>query len=41
MARESKKVLVTYKDGVFDLTDFAKSHPGGSDKIMMAVGGDI
>mmetsp|Transcript_7096 Transcript_7096/g.5059 ORF Transcript_7096/g.5059 Transcript_7096/m.5059 type:complete len:85 (+) Transcript_7096:408-662(+) len=37
----SKKVMVTYKDGVYDLSDFAKSHPGGADKLLMAVGGDI
>ncbi len=40
-ARENKKVLVTYKDGVYDLTKFAKNHPGGSDKLLMASGGPI
>ncbi len=40
-ARENKKVWVTYIDGVYDLTSFAKSHPGGSDKLMMAAGGPI
>ena len=32
---------VTYKDGVYDLTDFAKSHPGGAAKLLMAKGGPI
>jgi sulfite oxidase len=40
-ARENKKVWVTYKDGVYDLTKFAKNHPGGSDKLLMAAGGPI
>jgi len=40
-ARENKKVWVTYGDGVYDLTAFARSHPGGSDKLMMAAGGPI
>lgn len=40
-ARENKKVWVTYGNGVYDLTEFAKSHPGGSDKLMMAKGGPI
>jgi sulfite oxidase len=40
-ARENKKVWVTYKDGVYDLTQFAKNHPGGSDKLIMAAGGPI
>jgi sulfite oxidase len=40
-ARQDKKVWVTFKDGVYDLTEFAKNHPGGSDKLMMAMGGPI
>ena len=32
---------MTYGDSVYDLTSFAKSHPGGSDKLMMAAGGPI
>lgn len=40
-ARENKKVWVTYKDGVYDLTNFVKKHPGGSDKLLMAMGGPI
>ena len=34
-------MLVTYTDGVYDLTEFTKSHPGGSDKLLMARGGPI
>jgi cytochrome b involved in lipid metabolism len=40
-ARAEKIVMVTYKDGVYDLTSFAKNHPGGSDKLHMAAGGPI
>jgi len=29
---------VTYKDGVYDITDFVDGHPGGSARIMMAAG---
>lgn len=32
---------MTYHDGVYDLTKFAKSHPGGSSKLLMAKGGPI
>ena len=32
---------VTYKEGVYDITDFVRSHPGGRDKIMLAAGGAI
>ena len=32
---------VTHKDGVYDLTQFAKAHPGGSAKLLMASGGPI
>ena len=40
-ARQNNKVWVTYKDGVYDLTQFAKNHPGGSEKLLMAKGGPI
>lgn len=33
-------IWVTYKDGVYDITEFVESHPGGS-KIMLAAGGPI
>lgn len=31
-------VWVTYKDGVYDITSFIASHPGGEDKIKLAAG---
>jgi cytochrome b involved in lipid metabolism len=34
-------IWVTYKDGVYDITDFVKVHPGGSEKIMMAAGKSV
>lgn len=40
-ARENGKVWVTHGSGVYDLTEFAKSHPGGSAKLLMANGGPI
>ncbi len=35
------KVWVSYQDGVYDITEFVKVHPGGADKLMMAAGGSI
>ena len=32
------RIWVTYKDGVYDITDFVEGHPGGSARIMMAAG---
>ena len=32
---------MSYQDGVYDITDFVKVHPGGAEKIMMAAGGAI
>lgn len=34
-------VWVTYKSGVYDITDFVVNHPGGAAKISMASGGSI
>jgi sulfite oxidase len=34
------RIWVTYKDGVYDITDFVESHPGG-DKILLAAGSAI
>lgn len=31
-------IWVTYKDGVYDITEFICNHPGGQDKIMLAAG---
>jgi sulfite oxidase len=35
------RVLVTYKDGVYDVSEFLQSHPGGQEKLMMAAGGAV
>ncbi len=32
---------VTYKDGVYDVTDFLDMHPGGAQRLMLAAGGAI
>ena len=34
-------VWVTYKDGVYDITEFMDVHPGGSEKIVLAAGASI
>lgn len=34
-------IWVTYKNGVYDVTNFIDGHPGGSQRIMMAAGGGI
>eukprot|EP00439_Symbiodinium_sp_Y106_P066834 s988_g10.t4 len=34
----SNGIWVSYKDGVYDITDFVQNHPGGKDKIMLAAG---
>jgi len=41
-SHSSKKdgIWVTYKDGVYDISDFVQNHPGG-DKILLAAGGPI
>ncbi|GMI07232.1 hypothetical protein TrLO_g6075 [Triparma laevis f. longispina] len=40
--KESKrKVLVIYKNDVYDITNFVSAHPGGKDKIMLAKGSYI
>ncbi len=33
-------IWVTYKNGVYDITDFVAGHPGG-DKILLAAGGRL
>jgi cytochrome b involved in lipid metabolism len=30
------RIWVTYKDGVYDITEFVAQHPGGAQKIMLA-----
>jgi sulfite oxidase len=32
---------VTYGEGVYDITEFVESHPGGPDKIVLAAGGPL
>lgn len=32
---------MTYRDGVYDITDFVDMHPGGAARIMLAAGGPI
>ena len=34
----SQDLWVTYKEGVYDITRFVQSHPGGADKLMLAGG---
>lgn len=36
-----KRVWVTYKDGVYDVTDFLSQHPGGPEKLMLAAGSAV
>jgi len=35
------RIWVTYKSGVYDITEFVEGHPGGSKRIMMAAGSSI
>ena len=35
------KVWVTYKYGVYDITEFLSLHPGGADKISLAAGSSL
>lgn len=37
---KENRIWVTFKAGVYDITDFIPAHPG-QDKIMMAAGGSI
>ncbi len=38
---KERGVWVTYKDGVYDVTDFLEMHPGGASRLMLAAGGAI
>ncbi|CAN8069172.1 unnamed protein product [Agarophyton chilense] len=38
--RDASRVLVTYGEGVFDITDFVAAHPGG-EQILLAAGGPL
>jgi len=35
------RIWVSYKNGVYDITDFLPNHPGGTEKIMLAAGKSI
>ena len=35
------RIWVTYGDAVYDITEFAEIHPGGSEKLMLAAGGSL
>ena len=37
----NKKVLVSYKENIYNITDFINQHPGGSEKIMLSAGKSI
>lgn len=39
--KNAKSIWVCYKNGVYDITEFLLSHPGGREKILMAAGGSI
>ncbi|PIC20700.1 hypothetical protein B9Z55_025806 [Caenorhabditis nigoni] len=38
--KDADRIWVTYKDGVYDVTDFISMHPGG-DKILLAAGAAV
>ena len=38
---KEKRIWVTYKDGVYDVTDFVQVHPGGGARLMLAAGAAI
>lgn len=40
-SKEAGGVWVTYDGGVYDITEFIASHPGGASRISMAAGGAL
>ncbi|CAB3410273.1 unnamed protein product [Caenorhabditis bovis] len=38
--KSAERIWVTYKDGVYDVTDFVSMHPGGN-KILLAAGASV
>lgn len=36
-----QRVWVTYRDGVYDVTEWLDQHPGGASRLMLAAGGAI
>ncbi|EZA47687.1 putative sulfite oxidase, mitochondrial [Ooceraea biroi] len=39
--RKENRIWVTFRQGVYDITEFVDKHPGGPSKILMAAGGSI
>lgn len=39
--KEGTRLWVSFKDGVYDVTDFVASHPGGKERILQAAGKDL
>jgi len=37
----NSRIWASYKDSVYDITDFIKVHPGGEEKIMLVAGGAL
>jgi sulfite oxidase len=37
----SAGIWVTYKEGVYDVTQFVEQHPGGAQRLMLAAGGAL
>lgn len=35
------RIWTTFRNGVYDITEFIKRHPGGSDKIILSAGGSL
>jgi len=38
---KSVGIWTTYKDNVYDITDFVENHPGGKEKIMLSAGSQL
>ena len=38
---KESKIWITYKEGVYDITEFVDLHPGGPEKILLGAGGSI
>uniref|UniRef100_A0A6B2L3C7 sulfite oxidase n=2 Tax=Arcella intermedia TaxID=1963864 RepID=A0A6B2L3C7_9EUKA len=41
LKEKEDKVLVSFRDGVYDITEFVHAHPGGEEKIRLATGSSI
>jgi len=39
--RLEDRIWVAFRDGVYDITDFIKVHPGGSEKILLGAGNNL